>query len=453
MQISKQLLDLQIENSLTRLILISLIFFSIIILLISSDFSLLYVPLFILLTLIVSLIFLNPFVGLVIIYFLVFSKIISGLQLYGGFSLVLALVLGAWLFQKFTHYDISFQCLNRQIFWTTALVACMFLSVLFSFNRKVSFLAMIVYLKTIILYFLTVNLINNKKQFFIILSTVMVALLFSFFYGVTNLLSGAIALQQGNISAAELFRLTGLGFEPNFFAATLVTFVPIPFLFFFVEKKISRKLFWTFLFSCLVAATVLTVSRGGILSLGFVMLLLIIKKRRQRGVLIGAAMVLLLLLILTPPDIWERFSTISTLRKDASIRERTNLLVGAIYYFTNYPIFGIGIGNFIQASIHFITRHQPAHNMYLEMGAETGLFGFISFLALIGVSIRYLTESSKIFLKNKLWYWSLLADSLKLGFYGFLFAALFLSLQQDTLFWSLLGLSGALYKIAENTST
>ena len=41
------------------------------------------------------------------------------------------------------------------------------------------------------------------------------------------------------------------------------------------------------------------------------------------------------------------------------------------------------------------------------------------------------------------------AEALKVGLYGFLFAAIFLSLQVDTLFWALLGLSGALRSIAE----
>lgn len=407
------------------------------------------IPVGLLFGVLLGFIFFNPFLGLLLMQFMIFTKIIAGLQIPGGYFAVSVVVIIAWLANRAIKFDLSFQIQKQQSFFVALFTSTLVMSVIFAIHSKVSLLMLVVYAKVIILYFLTINLVNTKKRFIWTITTIVTGLLISFIYGTYDLLRGARAVQTMQITLEEISRLFGLSQDPNIFAAALVVFIPIPLLFIFFEKTFWRRVFWLTIFGCFVIAVMTTFSRGGALSLGFVMLLFIIKKRRHHGVLISSLVVLIILLLLIPSELWERISSISNIRNDASIRERLKLIIHAGYYFLNHPIFGIGLGNFFEESIRFISRHQPAHNMYLEVAAETGIFGLIAFLGIIWITVRYLKQSQKMFFDKRENRLALLSEGLKLGFYGFLFATLFLSLQQDTLFWAQLGLAGALRSIAE----
>lgn len=74
----------------------------------------------------------------------------------------------------------------------------------------------------------------------------------------------------------------------------------------------------------------------------------------------------------------------------------------------DYPLFGIGIGNFNQVYIsqNYISPYAneknlvSPHNIYLHVFTESGLLGGIPFLLLLGYIIYYLINSLKN--KNKL---------------------------------------------------
>lgn len=64
--------------------------------------------------------------------------------------------------------------------------------------------------------------------------------------------------------------------------------------------------------------------------------------------------------------------------------------VGGIDLFLQHPLFGIGGANFVYYSTEYgLPQPFPIHNMYLALLAETGLPGFLLYLALLGSVLWY----------------------------------------------------------------
>ncbi len=67
----------------------------------------------------------------------------------------------------------------------------------------------------------------------------------------------------------------------------------------------------------------------------------------------------------------------------------------AIWMFVDRPLFGIGLHNFTDNHFAYSTTYHPfwenphaTHNTYLEALSETGLFGFVPFIAMVFLAIR-----------------------------------------------------------------
>jgi O-antigen ligase len=115
--------------------------------------------------------------------------------------------------------------------------------------------------------------------------------------------------------------------------------------------------------------------------------------------------------------------------------------------FQSSPIHGLGFGAFHLINDRYIPKVEgveeglEVHNIYLELLAETGLVGFLAFLALIGAA---LSLASKEF-KSGDWLHRTLAFAVLAGTASILFEGLFdhypfWSVQVGSLLWVLFGL-------------
>lgn len=135
-------------------------------------------------------------------------------------------------------------------------------------------------------------------------------------------------------------------------------------------------------------ADILTFSRGGYMGLIVGAVTYGVAARRQPWpalqrhlpLLIG---VLFIALILSPP-VLSRFSTSFTL-EDASSTERITLWEGAVSAITEKPVFGTGIGNYLNFYYPLAAEATPfyAHNLFLDVAVELGLVGLTFFLGWI----------------------------------------------------------------------
>jgi O-antigen ligase len=107
------------------------------------------------------------------------------------------------------------------------------------------------------------------------------------------------------------------------------------------------------------------------------------------------------------------------------------------------PILGQGIGlfmnNFTLKELHLSAQY--AHNCYLQVWAETGIFSLLSFIGFLGMLI---INGIRVFLMNQ----NFLVLGLVCGLFGFLvhsfFDTQFYSLQAAMFFWSMAGILNVL---------
>lgn len=388
-------------------------------------------------------VFINPYLGCLLTLFLIYSRILQSFEVGKIFTAVVILTAAAWLVKMIVVGDLRLVTLHRQTALIIAFLCLILFSIFFAPDAKLAFTAMIIYLKMIVLYFLFLNLLTTPRRFELCVYTVILALLVAVIYGFYTY------LVQPSAVTLVLRRAAGGGTDPNFFALSLLAFLPIPFLLIFAENRFWHKMLWLATVVLMVAGILISFSRAGILGLAFTVLLLGYKIRKHRFLLLLAAGVLVTLLFFLPETIWERMETLSRVGRDDSLRWRYKLAIGTWDLFLTHPFTGIGAGNIVLFSFRWINRHQTAHNTYLEIMAEFGVGGIIIFGLLLWTTFRYLRQGYKTFADHQHSQLAIIGQGLELGLIGFLFVALFLSVHYDYMFWVFLGLAGAMRHLAE----
>ncbi|HEX5433054.1 MAG TPA: O-antigen ligase family protein, partial [Candidatus Angelobacter sp.] len=157
------------------------------------------------------------------------------------------------------------------------------------------------------------------------------------------------------------------------------------------RDKSSRLLGGT----CFVLASfaiLLTQSRGGLLAYVSILLISACLLPRTRGARVRWVAVVTVFSIasaLVAGAIFKRLAGVD------SYTEVTRLAIwaGAGILFAGNPVLGVGYGNFKDALTSAITVPDgfmlDAHNLYLELLAETGVAGFVAFAVLVIVCLRH----------------------------------------------------------------
>lgn len=157
------------------------------------------------------------------------------------------------------------------------------------------------------------------------------------------------------------------------------------------DKKISRYVF-QLVFILILIALFLTFSRIAIIAglLGFIASLVIAGKPKKtaRTFIFKQLLFMFMLILLFSTFITGRFSNLFQATNE-SIVQRKELTLAAIAMINHNPLFGIGLGNFL-TSLSSVCQYclqngfyQPVHNLFLLVGAETGIFGLIFLIYLL----------------------------------------------------------------------
>ncbi|HKX28268.1 MAG TPA: O-antigen ligase family protein, partial [Blastocatellia bacterium] len=186
----------------------------------------------------------------------------------------------------------------------------------------------------------------------------------------------------------------GIFENPNDLATALCMLFPLA-----IVLMLNRKGFKRFFYLGCVLVIVLgifaTFSRGGFLGVFAVCLFMAWKFGGKRRVpnLIGAAILLVGILMVLPGGYRNRVVTIFNSDQDetGSAQARTELLHRGIEVFMRRPIVGVGMGNFHIFSVH----EHVAHNGYVEIAAELGIFGLLAYLTIIIKPFRRLLRVEK----------------------------------------------------------
>lgn len=258
------------------------------------------------------------------------------------------------------------------------------------------------FLKLILIFFLVVNAATTTSRIrWLLAIAVVLVTLYPGRGGIVNYITGNL-----NIPGRAEWR--GAFGNANALAALILLFLPFPYVWLRQERRRLIALLWGGCVVVLGMAILLTKSRSGFLGLAM-LVIWAIWSARNRVRAAGLALALAIGVLAAAPEGWqERMSTIGytitggrppeALASDVGSSEsRLQIWRTALRIVWANPITGTGLGTFEDA--HSKYRDNPerrsggrmwrdAHNSFLRVWTETGIFGIITFLGLLGVTFR-----------------------------------------------------------------
>ncbi|HEY9435772.1 MAG TPA: O-antigen ligase family protein [Blastocatellia bacterium] len=284
-----------------------------------------------------------------------------------------------------------------------------------------------VYLKTVIIFILMVNLIDTRQRIFSLWKLVVVCGAALGVGAIRSYMKGEFAVKGLRIEGF----VGGMFENPNDLATALDILLPFAIVLTVISKGLTR-LFYLGCAAILTAGILVTLSRGGFLGLLALCVVLLWKLGRGRRLktILVAVLICGTLLAVMPGGYGARIATIFNTEQDqtGSAQQRRELMERAASIAIRHPIIGVGMGNFHIYSIH----DKPAHNAYLEIAAELGVMGLIAYLILIFAPLRSLhriERQTRGRRSKSAWemYW--LSVSIQAAFIAYMVCSLFASIQ------------------------
>jgi O-antigen ligase len=254
----------------------------------------------------------------------------------------------------------------------------------------------------------------------------------------------------------ETARTAGPIGDPNFYSQLLIVVLPLALDRFWNARSQSARLAAGYALAVIIVTLLLTFSRGAFLASVLVLGIMFIGRRINPMALLVTPLVLVALLQFAPPNYTERLMTLADFlpgqssagSTDYSFRGRTSEMIAALMMFRDYPLLGVGVGNYNVRYLEYSRvigldgrlENRSAHSLYLEIAAERGLFGLVGFGALTGTALYNLFRSARLLNQNGHANMGGLMKALGAGMIGYLFTSIFLHDAFPRYFWLLIGI-------------
>ncbi|MFL6247948.1 MAG: O-antigen ligase family protein, partial [Thermoanaerobaculia bacterium] len=235
--------------------------------------------------------------------------------------------------------------------------------------------------------------------------------------------------------------------DPNFYARILLMTIPLSVAMAFIEKRPRRRLAFVGAAAITTAATLVTYSRGAMLTLAVmaVLIALVLEVRLRHIALAGVAG--LFLLTMLPQAITKRLGTIEALLPgkntgatyDSSLAQRELLTMSGVKMFETYPILGVGAGHYLwyfprfsnEVGTSWVDYVEPGadrypHSFYVEIACETGLLGLITFFSAVFAAFLTIYSARRQLKADGDRDHAMLAAALAVSIAGYLIASVFL---------------------------
>jgi O-antigen ligase len=247
----------------------------------------------------------------------------------------------------------------------------------------------------------------------------------------------------GTSSVGRRVRWRGQLADPNELAVYLAATIPLLIALLFpaadagrplMERK-GRTLIAVASLALLLYAVILSQSRGGQLVVATVFLAYFVARYGKKGIVAAGILALPVILLGGRSDE----------AADESSQERFELLYQGLTLIKEHPLLGVGVFQFadrVDSSLHL-----TAHNSYVLAASEIGFPGFFAWLGIVWMSLKIPIGA----LKNRLLSEELrsVAQALLVSFCGIAVGIFFLSFTYKQILFVWFGLSGALYRIAQ----
>lgn len=318
-------------------------------------------------------------------------------------------------------------------------------------------------LKFLFIYFMLVEVVNNKKRLLSILITIIASAVLLTADAIVQYYTGSDFL-RGNYMNTFCVSF----FAASSFAGWLIVIIPalLGILAMNIIPDLKLKILFSIMISIQILCLLLTYSRGawlGFLITILIMLFYFIKKftflTKTLSLILGVSSCILLIHFLNPQIKYEiltkfKFSQNLNLRiksipqiSQGSNLERIRLWKEALRIIRDYPITGCGLNNYSIVARDYKSFEGGGvypHNSFLQKTAEIGIFGLLAFLFVLFIFFK----TGIMYLKRKTNY---LVLGLLTGIWAFLVQSFFdtnlYSLQMVVLFWYMLGLTITVIKL------
>jgi len=255
-------------------------------------------------------------------------------------------------------------------------------------------------------------------------------------------------------------RLAGPIGEKNRYAQVLLVLLPLALWAARYERNALLRLAAVGCGGFALCGIVLTFSRGGFLALVVLVVAMLATGllRVRHALALGLAFVALVTIVL--PGYVTRLQTLQkadsaasqTSGADGAIRGRATENLAALHAFGDHPLLGVGPGEFFAREstayanaldLRFLDTRRRAHNLYLEMAADTGLAGLLVFLAIVWTTLVGVWRTARSWDTRGDPVRAALARAFALSIVVYLVSAIFLQLAYQRYFWLLIALANS----------
>jgi O-antigen ligase/Tfp pilus assembly protein PilF len=286
------------------------------------------------------------------------------------------------------------------------------LSIFITNSFWVSLKVFINFISYFLIYFFITNNIKTKDSFNLCLVI---------FFITASLISLYLLLQYYELDPflSDISRLTSTLGNRNYIASYLALIFPIAFSFFLIESKKRKKIFYEIILLIIYTGIIICHTRAiwaalffSLILFGFLLFYFKINemlKDNKKWLIVLFLLFLLITLIYSTDNLLNR-STITAAERAISVFDKqgsplsSRLLIwqSTMGMIKDRPLFGSGLGTFplhylnYQADflqnnpgyLQFLGKAAEAHNEYLQIWAETGIIGLLSFLLIIIIFYR-----------------------------------------------------------------
>jgi O-antigen ligase len=316
------------------------------------------------------------------------------------------------------------------------------------FGKHVFFGAFMSYTSWLILFFITLSIVDSLPRLGWVLFSA----------------NAALALGSLRVIREWLeFRTVYAGYragasvgDGNYFATSAVLCLPFALLAVLHGKKVWKRLFYGGCLALSLPGVTVCASRGGFLGLAAAFLLLVARSgHRARNLILISVLVLPVTLLLPVSPLYRLLHPNSA--DDFSTQARIMAWKAGGRMIANHPLLGVGLGNFKPLMPQYADPRTSvdtvAHNTYIEVAAELGLPGLVVFIGFLFFSYRSLEKVRKRarIAGREFPYYAALG--LQSGFVGYMVGAFFMSAEYQKLFWLVIILSMCLPRLVRARRT
>ncbi len=281
----------------------------------------------------------------------------------------------------------------------------------------------------------------------------------------TNTYGGFASARIMEISGTtDDYRIGGPVSDANYFALIMVVIVILALERFLHEHRSFYRFIALWGLIVTLLCVVFSYSRGGFISLlaALTIFFFIYPPRFFQVPII--IMSLIAISFFLPPKYFDRIFSLNQFfhrtqpgeiqTNDSSFRDRAAQNLVAYEMIKSNPLFGIGLSNYRTDFNIYASRLgvsigglASAHNLYLEVAAETGFLGLFTFIALITNSLRITWKSYSAFLRAGNFEYAGMAIAFGIGFFGYLVGSIFIHGAYPRYFYLLVGIGYSLENV------